>query len=262
MTLDLQKKLAQKLGELTGKPATSGLHIHPVNNAGRGGAVNERGEVNTDDEVSVISSEHLKKLSILKNVQNDKFASDGWHSDITFEPIPADYSILKLHTLPKTGGDTLFASGYDLYDRISPPWKSFIDGLTATYAQPGFLKAANDHGFKLHSAPRGAPENVGELLEAIHPVVRTNPVTGWKSVFAVGHHVGHINDVTKHESDLLLNYFLDLLAHNHDIQVRFKWSQHDVAIWDNRSAYHTATYDSFSCHFCHCLFFVLVQFMC
>ena len=61
-------------------------------------------------------------------------------------------------------------------------------------------------------------------------------------MFAVGHHVGRINDVTKYESDLILNYFLELLAHNHDIQVRFKWGKNDVAIWDNRSVYHTATY--------------------
>ena len=89
---------------------------------------------------------------------------------ITFEPIPADYSILTLHTLPPTGGDTLWASGYEVYDRLSPPWQRFADGLTATYSQPGFLKSANDHGFKLHTEPRGAPENVGEILEAVHPV--------------------------------------------------------------------------------------------
>jgi len=89
---------------------------------------------------------------------------------ITFEPIPADYSILTLHTLPPTGGDTLWASGYEVYDRLSPPWQRFVDGLTATYNQPGFLKSANDHGFKLHSEPRGAPENVGGILEAVHPV--------------------------------------------------------------------------------------------
>ena len=77
---------------------------------------------------------------------------------------------MTLHTIPETGGDTLWASGYDLYDRLSIPWQKFVDGLTATYAQPGFLKSANDHGFKLHTAPRGAPENVGEILEAVHPV--------------------------------------------------------------------------------------------
>jgi hypothetical protein len=80
-TLELQKILAQRLGELTGKPATSGLHIHPVNNAARGDSVNERGEVNTDDQVSVISSVHNKKFGIVKNIYADKFASDGWHSE-------------------------------------------------------------------------------------------------------------------------------------------------------------------------------------
>jgi hypothetical protein len=77
----LQKILGQKLGELTGKPSTSGLHIHPVNNADRKSKVNERGEINNDDQVSVISSEQNKKLNILRNVQRDNFASDGWHSE-------------------------------------------------------------------------------------------------------------------------------------------------------------------------------------
>jgi hypothetical protein len=80
-TLEQQKILSQKLGELTGKPETSGLHIHPVNNAGRGGAINERGEINHDNEVSVISSEHNRKLGIIQNIYADKFASDGWHSE-------------------------------------------------------------------------------------------------------------------------------------------------------------------------------------
>jgi hypothetical protein len=80
-TLELQKILGQKLGELTGKPSTSGLHIHPVNNAARGGSVNERGQVNTDNQISVISSEHNKNLGIIKNIYADKHSSDGWHSE-------------------------------------------------------------------------------------------------------------------------------------------------------------------------------------
>ena len=57
----------------------------------------------------------------------------------------------------------------------------------------------------------------------MHPVVRTNPVTGWKSVFPVGGHVSHINGVTEVESKNLLNWFLELVYKNHDLQVRFKW---------------------------------------
>jgi hypothetical protein len=81
-TLALQKILAQKLGELTGKPASSGLHIHPVNNAGRGGPTDERGRVNTDDEVSVISSEQGKLFN--NNIYKKTFASEGWHSEYIY----------------------------------------------------------------------------------------------------------------------------------------------------------------------------------
>jgi alpha-ketoglutarate-dependent taurine dioxygenase len=255
---ELQKELAQRLGQLAGKPETSKLHIHPVSNSGRrlGGK---------DDEISVISSEQTKE--IYKNLNASSYvgktqsAKSGWHSDITFEPIPSDYALLRLTELPKTGGgqyhvvvgdnrvsdcitDTLWASGYELYDRLSPPYQAFFEGLTATYAQPGFNRAAAENDFELYSKPRGAPENVGTELSAVHPVIRTNPVTGWKSIYAVGHHVQHINGLTKEESAKALEWFVQLITENHDLQVRHRWQHpNDLAIWDNRSVYHTATYD-------------------
>ena len=119
--------------------------------------------------------------------------------------------------------DTLWASGYELYDRISEPYQKFLETLTATFEQPGFQKVAELSGFKLYDKQRGAPENVGSELKAVHPVVRTNPVTGWKSIFPVGGHVKHINGLTEEESSKLLSWFLDLVYKNHDLQVRFKW---------------------------------------
>lgn len=97
---DLQKELAQRLGQLAGKPETSKLHIHPVSNSGRrlGGK---------DDEISIISSEQAKEIykEHLVNFSGKKqSAKNGWHSDITFEPIPSDYALLRLTELPKTGG--------------------------------------------------------------------------------------------------------------------------------------------------------------
>lgn len=97
---DLQKQLAQRLGELSGKPETSKLHIHPVINAGRrlGGG---------DNEISVISSEQAKEIyknKFLNFADRKQSAKGGWHSDITFEKIPSDYALLRLTELPKTGG--------------------------------------------------------------------------------------------------------------------------------------------------------------
>lgn len=119
--------------------------------------------------------------------------------------------------------DTLWASGYEVYDRISKPYQKFLEGLTATFAQPAFNQSAKENEFQLYTAPRGAPENVGDELTAVHPVVRTNPVTGWKSIFAVGHHAQRINGLTEEESDHLLKWFVRLIVDNHDLQVRFRW---------------------------------------
>jgi alpha-ketoglutarate-dependent taurine dioxygenase len=119
--------------------------------------------------------------------------------------------------------DTLWASGYEIYDRISEPYQRFLETLTATFAQPVFNKVAEKGGFQLYDKPRGAPENVGSELKAVHPVVRTNPVTGWKSIFPVGGHVQHINGLTELESKSILEWFLELVYKNHDLQVRFKW---------------------------------------
>ncbi|KAH7309789.1 hypothetical protein B0I35DRAFT_86643 [Stachybotrys elegans] len=240
LTAELQKKLILRLGELTGRPSTSGLHIHPILNSER--------ELGGDDlEISTISSKQHKKLYQREEVdgvvRGRHEANEVWHSDIAFEPVPADYSSLRLTELPKTGGDTLWASGYDIYDQLSPAYQKFLESLTATFHQPHFARAAERNGFKLYDKPRGSPENVGSELKAIHPVIRTNPVTGWKSVFPIGAHVGHINGVTKPESDHLLKWFYDLVK-DHAVQVRHKWQNvNDIAIWDNRSVFHSATFD-------------------
>jgi alpha-ketoglutarate-dependent taurine dioxygenase len=86
---------------------------------------------------------------------------------------------------------------------------------------------------------------LSRLLSASHPVVRTNPVTGWKSLFGAAHQIeaGWIDGVTRRESEILKAYFTQLIVENHDLQVRFKWTKNDLAIWYNRSVYHTATND-------------------
>ncbi|OGM48528.1 taurine catabolism dioxygenase TauD [Aspergillus bombycis] len=245
LNIEDQKALAVKLGHLTGRPETSYLHKHPLANSKRGVAVDKDGKV--DDEVTIMSSEQNKKYYKDRcGPTTKRLASEGWHSDITFEPVPSDYAILKIVTPPDdAGGDTLWASGYEAYDRLSPAWKKFAEGLTATHYQPAFNEAAKGQNMELITENRGNPENSGVDFKASHPVVRTNPVTGWKSLFAAGFQVraGWIDGVTDFESEMLKSYFLKLISENHDLQVRFRWSKNDIAIWDNRSVFHTATYD-------------------
>ncbi|CAM1501867.1 Fc.00g038510.m01.CDS01 [Cosmosporella sp. VM-42] len=179
------------------EPESSGLHVHLLTEEGS----------ELDDQVSVISSEKEKKGGGLTHQLSDfsQFASAGWHTDISFESVPSDYAMLKIHTLPPNGGDT-----------------TFLEGLTATHDANFFHEEAKRLGNPLRKGVRGSPVNTGEDLKAVHPVIRTNPVPGWKSVYVNKGSTKRINGVTKDESDMLLNYLFNLVTQNHDAQVRFK----------------------------------------
>jgi alpha-ketoglutarate-dependent taurine dioxygenase len=155
-----------------------------------------------------------------------------------------------VHTAPPSGGDTLWASGYEVYSRLSPTLREFLEGKEALHEAKFFHAAAKAYGHEIRTGERGNPDNTGDQLAAVHPIIRTNPVTGWKSVFVNPGFTRRILGVTKDESDLLLNYIFKLIGENHDLQVRFRWTADnapghgDVAIWDNRSNYHSATFVS------------------
>jgi alpha-ketoglutarate-dependent taurine dioxygenase len=225
LTDGLQKQFVHRLGQLSGKPSTSTLHIHPI--------LNNTSEFGVGDaEISHISSVARKKL-FQPDPRDAKRRYDAaqWHSDIQFEPVPADYTSLRLTKLPLSGGDTLWASGYEIYDRFSPAYQKFFEGLTATYIGDGFIKAAERDPKKvqIYEDVRGSPQNVGKELTAVHPVVRTNPVTGWKSIYSIGPFPKYINELSSTESEELLKKFLSVITENHDLQVRFKWkNENDI----------------------------------
>lgn len=104
----------------------------------------------------------------------------------------------------------LWASGYEVYDRLSPALAQFLEGLTATHEAKFFHEEAARLGNPLRTTIRGSPLNQGPALEAVHPVIRTNPTTGWKSVYVNRGFTRRINGVTKDESDVLLQYLFNV----------------------------------------------------
>ncbi len=127
---------------------------------------------------------------------------------------------------------------------MSPRLRRFLDELTVAAEQPFYNEAARNNGFEVHPGPRGAPENAGRVLEAAHPLVRTNPVTGWKALWGVGHHIEYLHGLSDQESDLFLEWFLQVINENHDLQLRVRFSAlNDVVIWDNRSVLNAPTSD-------------------
>ncbi|KIY52752.1 taurine catabolism dioxygenase [Fistulina hepatica ATCC 64428] len=225
ITIDQQKVLVEHMGALTGRPDTSSLHKHPISET-----TSELG-----GDISVISS--LGGIA-RGGVADNTLASSGWHTDISFEKVPADFSILKMHTLPPIGGDTLWASTYGAYNKLSPHYRSFLHGLTAMHSAPFFEQMARDLGIKIQDL-RGSPYNTGSSLSAI----QTHPLTGLNALFVNKSFTTRIMELHPQESESVLDYLARHISENHDLQVRFRWGLNDVAIWDNRSTQHTATND-------------------
>lgn len=229
-----QRVLGTKLGELTGKPKESTLHVHPT----------EAPSSETGEEILVLQADQgvLRQKEFLDKISTR--SSRGWHTDITFEKVPSDYAILKILSPPTGGGgDTLWASGYHAYEKLTPAYRAFLESLTAHHSGEHFkiVAAASGHGIVEHA--RGHPLNQGDNLQADHPIVRTNPVTGWKSVYVNPIFTKKVNGLSWDESKSVLDFLNQSLIENHDIHVRFRWQANDVAIWDNRSTYHTPTND-------------------
>ncbi|KZV86204.1 taurine catabolism dioxygenase [Exidia glandulosa HHB12029] len=231
ITLAQQKELMLRLGALSSppRPNGSGLHVHPISE--------DSPELGADTSV-ISSAGGIARAGYVKNAR----ASGGWHSDISFENYPSDYTMLKMHTIPTTGGDTLWASGYEAYDRLSPAYQKFLEGLTAEHDGNFFHRTAKLENKKIQS-PRGHIENSGEDLRSVHPVIRTHPVTGWKTVFLNKTFTTRILELAPSESESVIDYLTRHVSENHDLQVRYRWQQNDVALWDNRCTFHTATND-------------------
>ena len=157
-----------------------------------------------------------------------KIPGEVWHSDMSCDTVPPLGSILYLHTVPKVGGDTLFASMYAAYDALSDRMKEHLAGLTAVHDA-----AASLAGYV-------TPETI--LPRTSHPVIRTHPVTKRKTIYVSELFTTRIEGVSRAESKALLQ-FLALHVQEPEFQCRFRWQPHSVAFWDNRSVQHQAVYD-------------------
>ena len=142
--------------------------------------------------------------------------ADEWHTDITFEPEPALMSIMHVIVCPPVGGDTMWTSLCEAYDKLSGPMKALCDELTA-----------------LHDAH---PHNRSDKM-AIHPVVRIHPETGRRALYVNQHFTRRIVEMSSEESSVVLKHLSDWVT-NPRFTVRYRWKPGTIAIWDNRCTQH------------------------
>ncbi len=176
-------------------------------------------------------AEHPEIVAIHADANSKFVAGENWHSDLTCDPEPPLGSILYMKVLPEFGGDTCFASMYAAYETLSDKMKAYLEGLSAEHdANPVYKAIFPDIDRKYNCS--------------VHPIVRTHPVSGRKSLFVNPSYTSRIMGVPKAESAAILAYLYQH-AQNPDFQVRFRWKKNSVAFWDNRCTWHQAIWDYF-----------------
>ncbi|MFY9347655.1 MAG: TauD/TfdA family dioxygenase [Orrella sp.] len=161
-----------------------------------------------------------------------------WHTDTAYLNAPPMATMLIARELPPKGGDTLFASGYAAYDALS-------DGLKKTLST---LKAANCSTKAEVTKTRedrvadSATDKANQALVGEHPVIRTHPETGRKTLYVNPAHTTHFVGWTEQESQPLLEF---LFAHQTkaEFTCRFNWQESSIALWDNRCVLHNPVND-------------------
>ncbi len=177
----------------------------------------------------------------LRREPDEKATNFGaaWHSDWSFQACPPSGTILHSKVIPPVGGDTLYADGHRAWEALSETMKSMLEGLRAihsaafAYGPRGVLaKDAHERTMKI------VVSEEAEKTE-IHPLVRTHPVTGRKSLFVNPVYTVAIEGLHPEENFTLLKF---LYAHmvKDEFVYRHRWQENMLVLWDNRSTMHFA----------------------
>ncbi len=153
-----------------------------------------------------------------------------WHSDSSFKPIPAKYSLLHAHSIPSRGGNTEFADMRAAWDTLDPETQATCEGLICEHSQLYSRQILGFTDFTDEERARFAP--VRQVL------VRTHPVTGRKSLY-LSSHAGGIVGWPVPEARAFLR---DLVEHATQRQFVYshRWRVGDLVMWDNRQTMHRA----------------------
>ena len=152
-----------------------------------------------------------------------------WHTDASFQDPPGRYSMLFARVIPPAGADTEYADMRAAYDALSPKLKTRLEGLRVHHS---IAHSREILGFAFSQKEQ-------EILKgAIHPLIRSLPRSGRKSLY-IAAHASRIIDWPLPEGRLLL---LELIEHatRPEFVYRHQWQVGDLVIYDNRATMHRA----------------------
>jgi len=173
---------------------------------------------------------------VVKEPEQTKNVGGGWHTDHSYDEIPALGSMLYAREVPPAGGDTLFTSMYAAYDGLSDGLKQTLAGLRALHS--------SRHVFGVKRP--GMEGRIGNAdlatQDAVHPVVITHPESGRRALYVNPGFTLRFDGWTDEESKPLLD-FLYRHAARPEFTCRLRWQAGSLAFWDNRSTWHYALND-------------------
>jgi len=187
--------------------------------------------------------EHPEVIRVLKPKGEQAFFGTSWHTDNSFFERPSAVTILYGEKVPPVGGDTVYASMEKAWEILSEPMKRFLEPLTAIHSA-GRAYDPRTTGEAKYRGEAAIQYTYSDAIydEIEHPVVRTHPVTGRKSLFVNPMFTQRIAGLSEPESEGLLRILYDISTRP-DLACRIRWEDGSVAIWDNRKLQHYAIDD-------------------
>ena len=184
--------------------------------------------------------EQYPEIVLLENDEKRPPDTDVWHTDVTFKPNPPFASILHSKIIPPYGGDTLWSCLSSIYEALPSEIKKYLKTLKAVHDMGDFRNTYTNN------EPIGAAHKLNEghkkFGSSIHPIVKTHPVTNNNYIYINPGFTTHIVGLNATDSSNLLNYLFNFM-NKPEFQIRFKWTNNTVAMWDNRCTMHYAIGD-------------------
>lgn len=159
-----------------------------------------------------------------------------WHTDVTFVPDVPKYSVLRGVTIPSVGGDTVWANTNSAYEELPEGLKRLADELWAIHSnENNYVKDISDEEAKEQNL-EFFKKFSATVYKTKHPVVHVHAETGKKHLL-LGNFVRQFVGYSKSESESLFQIFQSYVTRLENT-VRWKWTEGDVAVWDNLATQH------------------------
>ena len=196
------------------------------------------GEININRFFAPVAD--YPNIAEVRKRPDDKFnIGENWHTDHSYDQIPAMGSILVAREVPKTGGDTLWANMYAAYDALSDEMKEKLLAMRAHHSTARTF--ANKDA--IPEEAKGRLKNLDlSIVDATHPVIIKHPLSGKSALYVNPDFTIRFDGMSEEESRPLLE---ELWAHSvkPEFICRFKWDVGSIAFWDNRATMHSAMND-------------------